>query len=89
MFHADGTKASQEHDAEGDEVEVAAPSGILARVRVVMRQGEELGRVRARLGHAKVCEENEGDEVEGEACIALLAAISADSSSTRATHIRR
>jgi L-lactate utilization protein LutC len=65
MFHQASTEASEENNAEGDEVIVIAANGIASRCWVVVGQGEELERMRSGLWDEHVGEEDESYKIEG------------------------
>lgn len=65
VFHSGGANAGEEEDEEGEEVAIVNAVAVLARLRVVVCQGEELGRERLRLGDEVMRQEEKGDQVEG------------------------
>lgn len=66
VLHEAGAEASEEDDAEGDEVGIIETDAVLAGSGVVVAEVEELVRVFPSLGDKGLGEENEGEEVEGE-----------------------
>jgi hypothetical protein len=70
VFHDAGAQAGEEDNAEGDEVCVIGANAISSRLFVVVGEVNELAGVYPGLGDEAVSQEEEGDEVKGETCLA-------------------
>lgn len=67
VFHGGGTKASEDDNAESNEKGIVESNSVLVQFGRGVAQAEELGRVYAGFGNEVVGEEEQGEEVEGEA----------------------
>lgn len=67
MFHRAGTQSSEEDYAERDKIIIIWPNCIFLRGRIVVREREKFGRVRARFRYEHMSKEDQSDEVEREA----------------------
>lgn len=64
VFHGGGTEASEKDDAKGNKVGIVEADTVLAGLRVVVAEVEELLGVVARFGDESLGEEDESEEVE-------------------------
>lgn len=64
VFHGGGTETSEEDDAKGNKVGIVEADTVLAGLRVVVAEVEELLGVVTRFGDESLGEENESEEVE-------------------------
>lgn len=64
VVHGAGSKASEEDDKKGNQTGIVRSGSIFARLWVVVREMEELGRVYSGFGNAGVGQEKKSEQVE-------------------------
>jgi hypothetical protein len=66
VFHGGGTETSEKDDAKGNKVGIVEADAVLAGLRVVVAEVEELLSIVASFGDESLGEEDESEEVERE-----------------------